>query len=110
VWSSAIDAALRAARRLHGLGYFGPLGIDAMRYRAADGSIRLRSLQDINARWTMGRLSLGWQRCLQPGDTGCWRHGPTESGDGITGRRTVRTSPEVVGGSAVDHQSWVVVD
>ncbi|MBC8114727.1 MAG: transcriptional repressor [Candidatus Saccharimonas sp.] len=72
---TVIDVALRAASLLQQLGYFGPLGIDAMRYRAADGSLRVRPLQDINARWTMGRISLGWRRLLQPDEAGCWRHG-----------------------------------
>ncbi len=74
-WRDATDVALRAAKRLQSLGYFGPLGIDAMSYRASDGLIRWRPLQDINARWTMGRLSLGLQRLLQPREAGCWRHG-----------------------------------
>lgn len=83
-WRDATDAAIRAAKRLQSLGYFGPLGIDAMRYRAADGLMRWRPLQDINARWTMGRLSLGLQRLLQRNEAGCWRHGSHgRSGDAI---------------------------
>ncbi|MBC8115287.1 MAG: transcriptional repressor, partial [Candidatus Saccharimonas sp.] len=83
-WRNATGIALHAAKRLQGLGYYGLLGIDAMRYRAADGLVRWRPLQDINARWTMGRLSLGWRRLLQPREAGCWRlglHG--RSGDAI---------------------------
>lgn len=80
----ATDLALRAAKRLQSLGYFGPLGIDAMQYRAADGLVRWRPLQDVNARWTMGRLSLGLRQLLQPRETGCWRHGSQgRSGDMI---------------------------
>ncbi len=75
-WSLTVEVALRAAKRLQELNYFGPLGIDAMRYRAPNGAIRLRPLQDINARWTMGRLSHGWRRLLKPDDAGCWHHGP----------------------------------
>jgi len=77
-WQPAIDVALRAAERMQALGYFGPVGIDAMRYRSDDGTIHLRPLQDINARWTMGRLSLGWQRFAQPGETGFWSHAANE--------------------------------
>ncbi len=73
-YGEAIETGLRAARTIQQLGYFGPLGIDAMRYRTADGDVRLRSLQDINARWTMGRLSLGLRRLLRPGEAGVWRH------------------------------------
>lgn len=74
-WQPAVDTALRAAERLQDRGYFGPLGIDAMRYQLPDGSIHLRPLQDINARWTMGRLSLGWRKFLREGECGCWQHG-----------------------------------
>ncbi|MBS0265104.1 MAG: hypothetical protein JSS02_24445 [Planctomycetes bacterium] len=66
-WQPAVDVALRTARELQSLGYFGPLGIDAMWYRTAAGELRLRPLQDLNARLTMGRLSLGWQRLLANG-------------------------------------------
>ena len=78
---SAVEVALRAARRIQDQGYFGPLGIDCMRYRGADGLIRLRPLQDINARWTMGRLSLGLRRLLKSGEFGFWWHGPDLSSE-----------------------------
>ena len=81
-WRNMTGIALRTAKRLQSVGYFGPLGIDAMQYRAADGLVRWRPLQDINARWTMGRLSLGLRRLLQQRDVGFWRHGsqgPAES-------------------------------
>lgn len=39
--------ALRAA------GYFGPFGIDAMRYRSEEGATRLRPIVEVNARYTM---------------------------------------------------------
>lgn len=74
-WRLAIEMALEVADRLRHRGYFGPLGIDAMRYQSSAGTIALRPLQDINARWTMGRLSLGWRRFLQPGEWGLWWQG-----------------------------------
>ncbi len=80
-WDTATEVALRAARRIQNLGYFGPLGIDAMRYKSADGMLRYRPLQDINARWTMGRISLGWRRLLKHGQSGCWLHGPQLSSE-----------------------------
>ncbi|MCA9053206.1 MAG: hypothetical protein KDA75_05180 [Planctomycetaceae bacterium] len=75
-WRDEVDGALAAAEAVAAEGYFGPLGIDLCRYRNVHGVVRSRPLQDINARWTMGRLSLGWRRLAEPGDTGFWRHGP----------------------------------
>ncbi len=75
-WQPAVNIALKAADRLQDHGYFGPLGIDAMRYQLPDGSIHVRPLQDINARWTMGRLSIGWRRFLRNEERGFWWQGP----------------------------------
>jgi len=71
-WQPAIPIALAAASHLQKRGYFGPLGIDAMWYRDADGQAHLRPLQDVNARFTMGRLALGWARWLPSGWCGSW--------------------------------------
>jgi hypothetical protein len=73
-WQEAIDVGMQAAKRVQELGYFGPLGIDAVRYRDDAGKERLRPLQDINARWTMGRFALGLRRLLAPGEVGTWLH------------------------------------
>ncbi len=73
-WSDAVPVAQRAAQRLQDLGYFGPLGIDAMRYRDLSGATRLRPLQDLNARFTMGRLALGFRRLLYAGESATWLH------------------------------------
>jgi hypothetical protein len=75
-WGLAIDVALQAARRIQSLGYFGPLGIDAMQYRDENEQLHIRPLQDINARWTMGRLSLGFRKLLKPRESAEWWHGP----------------------------------
>lgn len=56
VWESAIDAATQVAADFQSRGYFGPLGVDAMIY-LREGELHLRPLQDINARWTMGRVA-----------------------------------------------------
>jgi hypothetical protein len=56
---AVIDVHRQAARQLQTAGYFGPLGIDAMLYESPQG-LRWRALQDVNARWTMGRLALEW--------------------------------------------------
>lgn len=62
LWREAIETGRRVAEAVAAEGYFGPLGIDAMYYRTADGSAALRLLQDLNARYTMGRLALGLRR------------------------------------------------
>lgn len=61
-WHPAIETARSAATLVAAEGYFGPLGIDAMKYRDSAGTIRFRALQDLNARYTMGRLALGLKR------------------------------------------------
>lgn len=73
-WGEAIEFGTKAAVRAQQLGYFGPMGIDAMCYRDATGRERIRPLQDINARYTMGRLSLGLRRLLRSGEVGTWLH------------------------------------
>jgi Fe2+ or Zn2+ uptake regulation protein len=76
-WGLAIDIALQAARRVQDLGYFGPLGIDAMQFQDENEQLHVRPLQDINARWTMGRLSLGFRKLLKPRESAEWLHGPS---------------------------------
>ena len=52
--STALQGALdRVAETLVGLGYFGPFGIDAFTWRDADGAVQLRSVSEVNARYTM---------------------------------------------------------
>lgn len=107
-WDAAMDVALRAVAVMAERGYFGPVGIDAMQYRLADGRLRYRPLQDINARWTMGRLALGWRRFWPHATRGLWWHGTAESFAAGTywsdcgiadliGWQVQRTSPETVG-------------
>lgn len=113
LWEEAIaigrDAAIHLQQQI---GYFGPLGIDAMRYRDPSGSVHLRPLQDINARLTMGRLALGFRRFLQPGEVGIWLHfrASSESSShwnelrihheiNSLGGRLLRTSPNIKDGS-----------
>jgi hypothetical protein len=61
-WDDALEACRAAAAAVQELGYFGPLGIDAMCHRTPSGATAVRPLQDLNARWTFGRLALGWRR------------------------------------------------
>ena len=51
-------------------GYFGPLGIDAMCFRRATGEESWRPLQEVNARFTMGRCALEWAGGLAAGTSG----------------------------------------
>lgn len=46
--------AMQVAGALVAAGYFGPFGIDAFTYRDADGAVRLHTLSEINARYSMG--------------------------------------------------------
>lgn len=103
-WGEAVTIALQAASRAQQLGYFGPMGIDAMQYRDHEGVTRIRPLQDINARWTMGRLSLGWRRFLKAEESGFWRFGATTPFE-IAIDRVITTSPRVVGGTPSHHNA-----
>ena len=105
-WGLAIDFALQAARRIQTFGYFGPLGIDVMRYQDENQQQHIRPLQDINARWTMGRLSLGFRKLLKPQESANWLHGTSNlmtiaNAPG----HCIRTSPAVVGETSASHVS-----
>lgn len=77
-WQHAVEVCEQAAKRLQTLGYWGPLGIDAAIYEDTAGTSHVRPLQDINARYTMGRLALGFRRLLRGDERGVWRHGRSE--------------------------------
>lgn len=68
--AEAREATRRVARRVQADGYFGPLGIDVALIGEDGAELRLRSLQDLNARWTMGRLALEGSRWLNEGEAG----------------------------------------
>lgn len=70
-WQPAVEIGMQIASSAQEYGYFGPLGIDAMIYRIGD-VIRLRPVQDINARWTMGRVAYEWGQRLAPGENATW--------------------------------------
>lgn len=84
-WQTAIAGTEAVAKAVQADGYHGPLGIDVMRYRTAElpadsaassqlAGTALRGLQDLNARWTMGRIALAWSAYLRPGECGAWIH------------------------------------
>jgi hypothetical protein len=113
-WSEAVEAARDVAEAAAQLGYCGPLGIDAMRYRDRGGTPRLRAIQDVNARWTMGRLCLGYRRLLRAGERGRWLFGPSvadiEGSTEVAGRRIIHTSPDEIAGQPVRLRSALVID
>ena len=113
-WQPALEIAVRAAERLQQLGYFGPLGIDAAQHELLTGEVVLRPLQDINARFTMGRLALGFRPLLRADETGVWQHLMAENvstADSSQGRpvRIIPTTPKIVGGQPTQHRSAVVI-
>lgn len=64
-WIAAIEHQRPVVRSMAEAGYIGPVGIDAMlfRHRLENREVEaIRPLQDINARWTMGRLV--WEASL----------------------------------------------
>lgn len=106
----------RAALRIQETGYFGPLGIDVMRYRSADGEVGWRPLQDINARLTMGRLALGLRRLIAADEFASWLHVRWSDAMSATltrlqsnGIRVIRISPLTVGNSPVSRGTVLVV-
>jgi hypothetical protein len=108
-WRVSVEISRRAAEYAQSLGYFGPLGIDAMRYRDAAGKIHDRPLQDINARWTMGRLALGWRDLIPENETLVQRAAtePLWSAQASDEVRRWRISPEVLDGSSPGHVIWL---
>ena len=93
-------------------GYFGPVGIDAMRFIHPEWKIpRTRPLQDINARWTMGRLAAGWferfgsSRCMT-----WWHGGRTGPESDAEGTKWIATSPELIDGIPVSHRTGLRLD
>lgn len=71
-WESAISIGQEIATGIGARGYFGPLGIDSMEYEDPDGTRRIRAVQDLNVRYTMGRVALAWLDELATGEYGSW--------------------------------------
>ena len=103
-----VDVTRRVALELQKLGYFGPLGIDAMIYLASGGRVCVRPLQDVNARWTMGRLAAEWDREPNTGrfaffrltsdSTALERQGPSCA---------LPVSPTRLGEAPLHHRFWL---
>ncbi len=107
-WQYAVDVTQQTAWRLQQLGYFGPLGIDAAIYEDSTGRALARPLQDINARYTMGRLALGFRRWLRPGERGVWQHGRRDEWAGDVTRQ-IELTPPLIGGTPPTHTSRVIL-
>jgi hypothetical protein len=108
-WDVAIPITARAAEEVRHAGYFGPFGIDAMLYRDAHGASCVRPLQDVNARWTMGRLTLGWRRFFPHVQSGEWWHGPVRKLAPPPGARMICTSPDSIDNQQTQHISAIVL-
>lgn len=73
--SSTLEAAAKHAGRLLGeTGYAGPAGIDAFLYRDDADRLRLKPICEVNARHTMGLMSLTLKRRIASGRVGAWLH------------------------------------
>lgn len=112
----AVADARAAALDVQRLGYFGPLGIDAMIYQGPDGTPSLRSVQDVNARLTMGRLALEWFQRFPGSGQPAWLLVPDgwfRDGDNIPSpENPVRrlTSPRFVAGQPVQRVGVLMTD
>ena len=106
-WQRAVDVSQQAALRLQQTGYFGPLGIDAAIYEDSAGHALARPLQDINARYTMGRLALGFRTLLRPGERGVWQHGRRENLI-VDVTREIELTPPLIGDTSPMHTSRVM--
>lgn len=111
---SLLDHGRDICQQIRGAGYWGPVGLDFFVYENSTCQPFLRLCNDLNARWTMGRLSL--EVADRVGATGAfrWEHFITgnseildraiEKGLAETGEQSVdilRTSPDHVGGRNV---------
>ncbi len=59
-WDRSGSQTMQLAQEFARKGYFGPLSIDAMRYEDSAGACHERPLQDVNARYSMGRSE--WEK------------------------------------------------
>ena len=67
----ASTVAPRLAEALQARGFHGPLGIDAFLYRDHTGALRLKSVVEINPRFTMGRVGHELGQHTAAGAVGC---------------------------------------
>lgn len=53
--------------------YRGPIGIDTFIYKGLNGSLFFRPVVEVNFRYTMGRVALGFTKKLSPGKCGLFK-------------------------------------
>ncbi len=53
-------------------GYVGPVGVDALVFREANGELRLKPVVEINPRTTMGHVCAALEKHVAPGRVGVW--------------------------------------
>lgn len=106
----AIEETRPVVEELAGLGYLGPVGIDCMRYYDPFvGCERLRPLQDINVRWTMGRIAAEWSRKCGEKPI-LWWHGARDAAPKCFGTTEwIATSPDSIDGQSVSHRTSLAV-
>jgi hypothetical protein len=106
-----VQVTRRVAVELQEQGYFGPLGIDVMMYFDAKGVHRVRPLQDVNARWTMGRLAAEWDRPPNAGRFTALKLTSQDSGayEVMGPSFALPVSPPMLGGTRVRHRFWLLV-
>ena len=63
----------RLATALYDLGFSGPLGIDAFVYRDLSGSLKLKTMVELNSRFTMGRIAYEVGKHVASGSVGCFQ-------------------------------------
>lgn len=83
--------------------YVGPLGVDALFYRAADGAPRFKPLVEVNPRYTMGRVVLELARFNRVGTATTLRIGKA-SDEERSGE--VRLTPKLQGAKFAAWVGW----
>jgi len=105
VESRMIERQRAVVSQIQSTGYFGPVGIDAM-VAEGENEIQIRPVQDVNARWTMGRIGWEWGQRFQQGKqhpetSGIWSHSPVAPRP-----ESQLLSPEVIQSLPVLQRMW----
>ena len=121
-WTAAIEHGYTVCRSALAAGYWGPLGIDAFRFVLPNGDIATRLCNDINGRFTMGRVALHLQKWLKPNEYGLWTHhvvpdDPRKFAAYLEsliklkaeGVKTIATSPLKIAGNSVRQRTTLLI-
>lgn len=121
-WEAAIEHGHAVCRAAAAIGYLGPLGIDAYRFRLPNGQLVTRLCNDINGRFTMGRVALHLRKWLEPNEFGLWVHFVESNTPADLQRqqeiltklrsedvRTVETSPVSIAGQPVRQRTVLLI-